>query len=224
MKRLIIIGEGQTEQAFCNDVLQDYFNARGIYIQNPTIKKSKGGIVSWVELKKQIENHLKQDTSVVVSLLIDYYGISSKHQFPNWAEALTIVDRNQRMTAIEQAMLEDIEGNMRHRFIPYIQLHEFEGLLFSDKQIFDNSFDPDEFNDYQYLQETLDTFDNPEEINDSRETAPSKRLERIIRGYKSEKENLKIFYGTLLAQAIGLNTIMKKCPRFHHWISTLELI
>ena len=52
----------------------------------------------------------------------------------------------------------------------------------------------------------------------------SKRLERIIKGYKSEKENLKVFYGTLLAQAIGLNTIMKKCPRFHHWISTLELI
>jgi hypothetical protein len=57
MKRLIIIGEGQTEQAFCNDVLQDYFNTRDIYIQNPTIKKTKGGIVSWVDLKKQIENH-----------------------------------------------------------------------------------------------------------------------------------------------------------------------
>lgn len=224
MKRLIIIGEGQTEQAFCNDVLQSYFNSRGIYIQNPTIKKTKGGIVSWGELKKQIENHLKQDNTVFVSLLIDYYGISSKHEFPNWAEAANLVDRNHRMTALEKGMADAIDDSLRHRFIPYVQLHEFEALLFSDKQIFDDSFNQDEFNDYAHLVEVFDTFSNPEDINNNRKTAPSKRLERIIKGYKSEKENLKVFYGSLLAQAIGLNAIRTKCPRFNHWITLLESI
>ena len=64
MNRIIIIGEGPTEQAFCNDVLQPFFNQHGLYIENPKIKKSKGGIVSWNDLKKQIELHLK-DTGVV---------------------------------------------------------------------------------------------------------------------------------------------------------------
>lgn len=224
MKRLIIICEGQTEQAFCNDVLQSYFNTRGIYIQNPTIKTTKGGIVSWGEMKKQIENHLKQDNTAIVSLLIDYYGISSKHLFPSWAEAATITDKNLRMAALEKGMADAIDGSLRHRFIPYIQLHEFEALLFSDKQVYDDSFTPDEFNDYPYLVDIFNTFDNPEDINDNKETAPSKRLARIIKGYKSEKSSLKVFYGTLLAQAIGLNTIRTKCPRFNNWIGLLESI
>lgn len=224
MKRLIIICEGQTEQAFCNDVLQSYFNTRGIYIQNPTIKATKGGIVSWGEMKKQIENHLKQDNTTIVSLLIDYYGISSKHQFPKWVEASTIIDKNLRMAVLEKGMADAIDNSLRHRFIPYVQLHEFEALLFSDKRVFDNSFNDDEFSDYPHLVEVFNTFDNPEDINDNIETAPSKRLARIIKGYKSEKSSLKVLYGTLIAQAIGLSTIRAKCPRFNNWIRLLERI
>ena len=47
MKRIIIISEGQTEQSFCNDVLQPHLNERGIYIENPAIKKTEGEIVHW---------------------------------------------------------------------------------------------------------------------------------------------------------------------------------
>lgn len=47
MKRLIIICEGATEQAFCNDVLRDYFLTKDILIEAPTIKHSNGGIVAW---------------------------------------------------------------------------------------------------------------------------------------------------------------------------------
>lgn len=53
MKQLIIIGEGQTEQAFCKDVLYNYFLRKDIIVHNPTIKKSRGGIVSWKVLKKR---------------------------------------------------------------------------------------------------------------------------------------------------------------------------
>jgi hypothetical protein len=132
------------------------------------------------------------------------------------------VDKNLRMTFIEKSMADTIDNKLQHRFIPYIQLHEFEALLFSNKQIFDDSFTEDEFNDYAHLVEVFNTFDNPEDINNNKETAPSKRLQRIIKGYKSEKENLKVFYGTLLAQAIGLNAIRAKCPRFNNWITLLE--
>ncbi|MCC5917667.1 MAG: DUF4276 family protein [Cryomorphaceae bacterium] len=82
MKQLIIIGEGQTEQAFCKDVLYDHFFNHEIIIHNPTIKKSKGGIVAWRALKKEIETHLKSSPSAIVTTLIDYYGLKEEHHFP----------------------------------------------------------------------------------------------------------------------------------------------
>jgi len=216
MKRIIIIGEGQTEQAFCNDVLQPYFNQLDIYIENPTIKKSRGGIISWIELRKQINMHLKQDNDAYVTLLIDYYGIHASHQFPGWNQSLEVVNKSERMSQLEDAMRNEIDEKTRHRFIPYIQLHEFEGLLFSDQQIIEDNFDEDEFDDYDYLVETIHKYSNPEMINDGSATAPSKRLKRIIKGYG------KIVMGSLIAQEIGLTKIRGKCPRFNEWINILS--
>ena len=218
MKRLIIIGEGQTEQSFCNDVLKPYFLKKNIVVFNPTIKKSKGGIVVWEKLKKQIETHLKQDSCVFVTLLIDYYGIKDKHEFPKWNESKTIINKPDRMDFLEKEMYDRIDYSLRNRFIPYIQLHEFEALLFSDKDVFEKSFEIDEFADYNYLLKTISDFSNPEDINDRPDTAPSKRLERIIRDYR------KVIYGSAIAQDIGLHKIMLKCPRFKAWIQLLESV
>lgn len=217
MIRIIIIGEGPTEQLFCNDVLQPVFNAQDKFLETPKIKKSKGGIVPWSYLKKQIELHLK-DASVYVTTLIDYYGIYPYHEFPKWEEAKAIVDKSERITFLEQAMLEDIDESVRYRFVPYIQLHEFEGLLFSKISVIEDNFDDDEFNDHAYLVETDSAFDNPEDINDGKTTAPSKRLDRIIDDYS------KVVYGSLLAQEIGLDKIREKCPRFNNWINSLLAI
>lgn len=222
MKRLIIIGEGQTEQEFCKDVLYSHFFEKGIIVENPTIKHSNGGIVSWNIIKSEIEMHLVNN-DVRVTLLIDLYGIKDSHCFPKWEESKVIVNKADRMSFIEKAMFEDIPDNIRYRFIPYIQLHEFEALLFSEKRVFDDNFEKVEFLDYNYLQETLRIAD-PEEINDSPHTAPSKRLERIIKGYKSDTDSLKVFYGSLIAQEIGLSQIRAKCTRFNKWIGILENI
>lgn len=216
MKRLIIIGEGQTEQAFCHDILKPYFSAKAIHIQNPTIKKSKGGIVDWKNLKKEISIYLQSDTSALVTLLIDYYGIHQKHGFPGWDESLRIVDKNDRMDFLEHAMLNEIDDRYRTRFIPNIQLHEFEGLLFSERRVFDDNFEDHEFADYKYMEETFAQFDNPEMINDGKTTAPSKRLNRIFIGYQ------KPVHGSLLANEIGLTRIREKCPRFNDWIEKLQ--
>lgn len=222
MKRIIIIGEGQTEASFCNDVLIPHFSLINTYIQNPVIKKTGGGIVNWTALKYQIVRHLLEDNSVYVTTLIDYYGIHQHHQFPAWDDAKKIIDKNARMDLLENAMLNEIELNLRDRFIPYIQLHEFEGLLFSDLQVFDDNFSKNEFSDYDYLIETINQYPNPELINNGNETAPSKRLSKIIKGYYSENENYKVLYGALLSHDIGLNKIRAKCPRFNDWVTKLE--
>lgn len=222
MKHLIIIGEGQTEQAFCMDVLFDHFFKLGIYIHNPTIKKSRGGIVSWLMLKKEIENHLKSSPKAIVTTLIDLYGLREEFNFPLWRESTTKKGAHEKVSLLESAMRNAIDLKLQHRFIPYIQIHEFEALLFSDPDIFESQFDKSEFLDYQYLQQTLQL--NPEEINDGTETAPSKRLEKIIKGYKSNQFNNKVFYGSLITQVIGLEKIREKCPRFNLWIESLEKI
>ncbi len=177
-----------------------------------------GGIVKWEILKKQIENQLKSDKSAFVTTLIDYYGLYEKYKFPKWDVAEKEPDKNKRMDMLEKGMLESIPEEIRSRFLPYIQLHEFEGLLFNDEKYFYEQIPSNELIGIKELSETFKSFDNPEMINNNQDTSPSHRLERIILGYN------KIVYGNILAEAIGLENIRRKSPRFNHWIQKIEKI
>ncbi len=216
MKRLIIVCEGPTEQEFCDSVLAPEFIKHDIIIENPVIKHSQGGIVHWDVLKKQLINHLHEN-EVIVSMLIDYYGIKPQLKFPGWEESININNKEERLNYLLAKIKEDIPQNIRHRFIPYIQLHEFEGLLFSNINVFQENFTVDEV-DMNALQKAVDKYDNPELINDSPRTAPSKRLEKAINGYS------KVLYGNFLAMEIGLEQIRNKCPLFNEWINKLLTI
>lgn len=218
MKRIIIICEGPTEQAFCKTNLQQHLQGKGILIQTPLIKHSRGGLVKWPILKQQIEIHLKTDLSAFVTTFIDYYGLYSKYSFPNWEESEKIQDRNLRMDSLEKAMYADLDKEISYRFIPYLQLHEFEGLLFNDINIIYNQIPPSDIVGKHELEATFKEYDNPEMINNRRETSPSHRLERIIKGYN------KVVYGDILSEAIGLYRIRSKSPRFNNWINKLENI
>lgn len=218
MERIIIICEGPTEEEFCKKTLTPYFQKQQIYVQSPLIKHSNGGIVRWDVLKKQIENHLKQDKTAYVTLLIDYYGLYQKYEFPGWEESLSIPDKSSRLDFLEQKMAEAIEESLRYRFIPYMQLHEFEGILFNNLEVFDLLFNEDEILAREELEAVFKEFDNPEMINNSPDNAPSKRLKRIIKGYN------KIVYGNILAEEIGLTGIRSKCPRFDGWITRINNI
>lgn len=218
MKRLIIICEGPTEIEFCKDVLYGHFIERNLIIQTPLIKKSGGGIVPWGNLKKQIENHLLQDNSVTVTTFIDYYGIKLKFSFPHWDSAHKEPDKNLRMDILEDGMKESIREDLKNRFIPYIQLHEFEGLLFNNIAVFNNNIPQDDFINKEELISTLTLNPNPELINDTPYNAPSYRLKRFIRGYN------KIVHGSIIAAEIGLPKLREKSPRFNNWITGLETI
>ena len=135
---------------------------------------------------------------------------------PKWDEAEKQHDKNVRMNILEEGMSESIEEQLRYRFIPYLQLHEFEGLLFNDIAVFHEQIPKDDLVGVDELISTFRQFSNPEMINDNRRTSPSHRLQRIIRGYN------KIVYGNILAEAIGLEKIRIKSPRFNNWISSLE--
>lgn len=214
MKRLIIICEGATEQAFCNDVLRDYFLTKDILIEALTIKHSNGGIVAWDTLKKQIIKHLNEG-NCTVSLLVDYYRIRDSYHFPGWMESKGIANLYDRMHYLFEQMALDLDEAQRPRFIPYIQLHEFEGLLFSDISVFPRNFTKEQL-DFPQLERAVNDFKTPEEINNSPATAPSERLKKAINGYD------KVTDGASLALEIGLETIRKKCILFNEWIERLE--
>lgn len=216
MKRVIVVCEGPTEKEFCFKLLSPFLAPRAVYIQPPLIKKSMGGVVKWKVLRKQILNHLKEDPTAFVTTLIDYYGLYKKYEFPNWDESLKIADKNSRMDFLEDGMLQDVDDEYRNRFFPYLQLHEFEGLLFNDISIFYEQIPEDDLIGIGELEQTFGEFDNPEMINDTRETSPSHRLMRIVKGYN------KIVYGNILAEAIGLDRIREKSLRFNVWLEKFE--
>ncbi len=218
MKRIIIICEGSTEREFGKTLLSEYFMKLNIHVQCPLIKRTMGGVVKWKVLKKEIETYLIEN-DVYVTMLIDYYGIYSKLNFPFWAESLKIPDKSERMQYLENAMQNDIKDSVRHRFIPYLQLHEFEALLFNDIQVFYDQIPQNELIGIEELKQVfIDYPNNPEMINDKKETSPSHRLERIISGYN------KVLYGHYFAEAIGLKKIRNKSPRFNNWINIIENI
>ncbi|MEO8567751.1 MAG: DUF4276 family protein [Ginsengibacter sp.] len=216
MKRVIIICEGDTEKEFCTKLLSTYFASKNIFLQSPLIKKSMGGIVKWSELQKQILLHLKNDKKAFVTTFIDYYGLYAKYQFPGWDDSMKISDKNSRMDFLEKSMAESINDDLRRRYLPYIQLHEFEGLLFNNIKIFYEQIPSAELVGKDELKKTFDDFENPEMINDTRETSPSHRLMRIVSGYN------KIVYGNILADAIGLENIRSKSNRFNQWLQKIE--
>ena len=100
------------------------------------------------------------------------------------------------------------------RFIPFVVMHEFEGLLFSDCVAFSRGIErPDLERSFQAIR---DDFDTPEQIDDSPINAPSKRVERLIPGYE------KPFLGTLAVIEIGLERIRAECQHFNQWIEEME--
>ncbi len=175
-----------------------------------------GGIVRWGILKKEIETYLREK-DVFVTTLIDYYGVYSKDHFPCWDESSKILDKSSKIDFLEKAMQNDIQSSVRRRFIPYMQLHEFEGLLFNEIEIFYEQVPANELVGIRELKQTFKDYpDNPEMINNNPETSPSHRLKRIISGYD------KVLYGHYFAEAIGLERIRNKSPRFNKWIENIE--
>lgn len=214
MRRLIIVCEGATEQEFCQLILSPYFYQKDILVETPTIKHSCGGIVAWGTLKKQLVRHLNE-TDVIVTMLIDFYRIKDSFQFPGWMEAKTIEPSQSKLDYLFMRMKLDIQENLQNRFVPYIQLHEFEGLLFSDISAFKKNFRKEEC-DFQAIESAIKDFSSPEEINNGPDTAPSVRLKKAIKGYQKE------LYGGILADDIGLKTIREHCSFFNQWIERLE--
>ena len=222
MKRVHCIVEGQTEVRVFSMLLAPYiFEKTGACILFTPIKHTGGGIVKFSKIFPELRNHLK-DKNKIVTTFFDYYGIYPKYEFKYYDEA-KVQQTNAKVGAklLEKGMKEylDEKGVNTRLFIPYIQLHEFEALLFSSQDGFDFQYDNERILDD--LQKVSHRYPNPEDINDSPKTAPSKRIISILE--KHGEKYVKTSDGEDIATIIGIDTILEQCPRFRNWVETLVL-
>ena len=223
MARLYILAEGQTEQTFASAVLSEHLAARGVYVYGPILiakarKKGKvhrGGVTRYPPIKNDILRVLKQEPGgdVFFTTMIDLYGLPN--DFPGWEEADKVRHLpRERVRKLEGAFAADIGDQ---RFIPYIQLHEFEAILFADPAAFGYAYDKCD-RQIAALRAITDAHSSPEEIDDGEATAPSKRI------FEQFPDYAKVVFGPQIAEIIGLETIRQKCPHFHDWLSKLEAL
>lgn len=208
MKRLVFIVEGDTEVIFVEKIIVPYLYSLGI--RNPinaqTIitnrrQHKKGGVGSYGKFKNEITRTLAQK-NVLVTTLIDFYKLPT--DFPAFTKDANKID------AVEAAIKADFDDNPD--FIPYLQQHELEALMFAARDGFELVID--DVSQLAEIDTILKEYPNPEDINHGEETAPSKRMQRIF-NYDKTGDSELIF------EMLGIEIILEKCPRFRHWITTL---
>lgn len=151
--------------------------------------------------------------------MVDLYGLGAGFPGHPPPDHLSNIDK---VRHVEQAMKQDIckelPDDLRPdlRFIPYLQLHEYEAILFSDPTAFAAGINHPNLR--PQFQRIRDGFDSPEDINNDSETAPSKRVIAACPSYR------KVIEGTQAAAAVGIPAMREQCPHFREWVESLEAL
>ena len=214
MQYIYIICEGQTEEAFVKELLVTPFLEKGIFLQATLIGEGnhRGGNVTYQRLLNDI-TALLHHKQAYCTTFIDFYGLPPDFPGKSMAHG-THQNKHKIICEALQKSLYHTLGDSTERFIPYVQMYEFESLLFSNPTSLANGIGESQL--ATALNTIKETFNTPEEINDSYDTKPSKRITTLHRRYD------KVIDGNLAALEIGLEQIRQECPLFSQWIKTLE--
>ncbi len=220
--RLNVLCEGNAEQEFVEKILSPHLlekniitSAQRVYTKKDRNKITRGGVTKYKKIKDDLKFWFATESgnNIRFTTFIDYYGIPE--DFPGLHEEVRITSPYDRIKIMELRFAEDISHD--YRFIPYIQLHEFEALLFVEPKrlnhlYFNRESEVDMLE--QMLNATMDQ--NPELINNNKETAPSKRILSLIPEYD------KCAGANMLLSEVGLSNLRRSCKHFHEWIDKLE--
>lgn len=218
MIRIHVICEGQTEEMFVKELLVPTFLAKGLLLVPALVGRPghKGGNFKFERLQADVKNRLLGERTAYCTTFFDYYGLPQS--FPGKDIHDSQIDIVTKATRLQDAMTTELKrligDDAMRRFIPFVQMYEFEALLFSDPIAFARGISNEHLS--QSLTHIAEQFDTPEHINNSPQTAPSKRIESLIRGYE------KPVMGTLGALEVGLDIMRQKCELFDNWLKQLE--
>lgn len=228
IKIVHVLCEGQTEQGFVDDVLKPYLMLKGvtsvksILVTTNKKKNVRGGLVSYqhalgdlsIMIKSNIDGEYERH---IFTTMFDLYALPN--DFPGYEESYSIVDKYSRVKSFERAFYNAVSCD---RFVPYIQLHEYEALVFCGLDYLSQMYEGCESGIKRLKSDLLVVNNNPELINDRPDTAPSKRIIKAIEGdgrthfiYDKPKA------GKFVAQKVGIDELCKKCVHFNEWIVNL---
>ncbi len=218
MNKILVLVEGQTEEAFVNQVLSPHLASRGVVL-NPTIvatskrhdgTRFKGGVPAYAKVRSDLVNLLNDTNAKRVTTMLDYYALRT--DFPGMTDVNKGSSADGRVKHLEQAFAADLNDR---RFVPYFSVHEIEAILFANVDAWSYVFNSDA-TVLERLKAACQGVATPEHINDGRETAPSKRIMRAFAGYQ------KVLHCPQAANAIGLTRIRNECAHFDQWVGLLE--
>jgi hypothetical protein len=211
--------EGQTEETFVNRVLAPELGPLDVVIDAHRVTTGRlkactfrGGLVKYGHLRRDLDLWMRQDdhSESWFTTMIDLYALPD--DFPGLGGCEQVREPLRRVECPEA----EFERDMAHRrFIPYIQIHEFEALLFAGPQKFEVAF-PGAASKIGELLSVRDGFSSPEHIDDGFDTAPSKRIVRIFPGYK------KTVAGPEISAQIGMAALRRECRHFDGWVRRIE--
>jgi Domain of unknown function (DUF4276) len=222
MTRLYALVEGPTEEGFVKEVLASHLQNLGVWVypvivetsRDASGRKRRGGGY-WKNWKRDLTRLTRQQAGgdIRITTMFDLYGLPE--DFPDLATHASNANITARVHALEAAMAKAVND---HRFIPYIQRHEFEALVLAALKELKTFLDAhDDLVGVDQLMAVVQTT-APEDINDGAETAPSKRLEAHIPGYQ------KTVHGPLAVASAGLTALRAACPHFGAWVTRLEAL
>lgn len=216
MNRVLISVEGQTEETFVREILTRHLWGQNVHpipviVATKIVKQGnrfKGGVTAYYKVRNDVQRLLRDTNAVAVTTMYDLYNLPT--DFPGYS------NRPAGNCYTKAAYLEsEFRNEISHpRFKPYLQVHEFEALLFVNPEITARMFP--EVNKLPQLIAIKREFNSPEEINDGNTTAPSKRILRLFPNYE------KPLYGALVAIDTGLDRIRAECRHFNDWLTWLE--
>ncbi len=193
MSTVTMIVEGRSELEFCNTILKPYFHPKEIFLKPINLM---GG----VNVQKIIGSAKNSHQSDIITTLVDYSGFEGF--------------KSQTIEQIQNHLLQEIPNPLKSKFIPYLQLYEFEALLFSNITILCEKIgQADKIPELETIMKQF--HHNPETINGGQNTFPSKRLKQVFGNYDKTQ-------GKPILQAIGLPTLRRQCKRFDDWIMKIE--
>lgn len=199
MVRIGISVEGTTEERFIKQVLAPYLAAKLIFV----VPISMGGDVKLDRVKNELK--CMAASFDYVTTFYDFYGFKGK---------LT----KDTQATLEGRIKQYVHESIQDKLIPYVQMYEFEAILFSCPETMQSilKFHSGKNTVQEWALEVLEQFDGqPEKINDSPQTAPSKRLE-------ANTNYRKTSHGPDIAKHIGIDKIRQFCPGFNGWLQALE--
>src|SRR5215469_8249755 len=173
MTRVHVVVEGPTEESFIKDILAPLLLSHQVYLI-PIILGApghKGGNVNYARVKKDVVTLLKQDSTAYCTTMLDLYGLG--RGFPGMPLPPNIPNLD-KVTRVEEAIKADVVREVPDRrpdirFLPYLQLHEYEGLLFSNPAAFASGIGQSHL--AGELKAIRQAFATPEDINDDPNTA-----------------------------------------------------